>query len=352
MASLSQNDYRALLSAVEGIHGITLIKDFPAKVLSTIRKIIPCNSMCYNEVTLPDSMQSWIMEPADALPGSLLKEAFLRNYTEHPVFGHYARTGDLRSYRMSDFLSWQQFHDSTLYNEYYRKSSVEYQLATALMPGSDQMIAIAIDRHCRDFSENERLSLDLLRPHLLQAYHNIQTLELMKHVVEGKGKNLLIISRYGQVILASDNTWRVIAKYFRVSSFRNSLPDMLHSWTTHERNRLDNEYDVPSPSVPLVINKYGHKITVHFLWGGKSAAQDMLLIEEEPAGLAYGLLADTNITRRENEILALLSQGKTNSEIGQALLISPRTVKKHLENIYNKLHVHRRSAAVARFLQS
>jgi len=351
MDPLSQNDCRALLSAVQAIHGITLIEEFPAKVLSTIRQILPCNSMCYNEVALPDSMQSWIMEPADALPGPLLKEAFLRNYTEHPVFLHYARTGDLRSYRMSDFLSWRQFHDSTLYNEYYRQSSVEYQLTTALMLGSDRMIAIAIDRHCRDFSENERLSLDLLRPHLVQAYHNVQTLELMKHAVEGNGKKLLIVSRSGQVILAGDNAWRVIAKYFRISSFRNSLPDMLNSWITHERNQLDDEYDVPSPPVPLVINKDGHKITVHFLWGGKSAAQDMLLIEEEPAGLACDLLADAQLTSRENEILALLSQGKTNSEIGQALSISPRTVKKHLENIYGKLQVHRRSAAVARFLQ-
>lgn len=351
MNPLSQNDCRALLSAVEAIYAINSIDEFPAKVLSTIRKILPCNSMCYNEVVLPNSMKSWIMEPADAMPGPLLKESFMRNYIDHPGFAHFAKTGDLRSYRMSDFLSRRQFHDSALYNEYYRQSSVEYQLATAYLLGPDRMIAIALDRHCMDFSDEELLSLDILRPHLVQACHNIQTLELMKHIVEGNGKKLLIVNRSGQVILASDNAWRIIAKYFRVSSFRNSLPAVLNSWVNFERMRLDDEYDVPSPPDPLVINKDGHKLTAHFLWGGKSSDQDVLLIEEEPAGLTSNLLTGTRLTDREYEILTLLSRGETNTEIGLALSISSRTVKKHLENIYSKLQVHRRSAAVARFLQ-
>jgi DNA-binding CsgD family transcriptional regulator len=351
MGPLSQNDCRALLSAVEMIHGITYIDEFPVKVLSTIRKILPCNSMCYNEVALPNSMKSWIMEPADALPGPLLKESFLRNYTEHPVFLHYSRTGDINSYRMSDFLSQRQFHDTVLYNEYYRQSSVEYQLATAFMLGSDLMICIALDRHCKDFSENDCLTLDLLRPHLVQAYYNIQTLELMKGIIEKDGKGLLIVSRSGQVRLASDNAWRVISKYFHTLPLQSSLPDVLNSWITHERTHLDEVYDDPSPPAPLVINKDNHKLTIRFLWGGKSAGQDMLLIEEEPVELTTGFLIDTQLTNREDEILAFLSQGKTNNEIGQALSISSLTVKKHLEHIYSKLQVHRRSAAVARFYQ-
>jgi DNA-binding CsgD family transcriptional regulator len=56
------------------------------------------------------------------------------------------------------------------------------------------------------------------------------------------------------------------------------------------------------------------------------------------------------LTNRENQILAYLCEGKTNAEIGQSLSISPLTVKKHLDNIYKKLQVHRRSAAVAKII--
>ena len=44
----------------------------------------------------------------------------------------------------------------------------------------------------------------------------------------------------------------------------------------------------------------------------------------------------TNITEREFDVIKLLIEGKTNDEIGKELFISVHTVKKILENIYEK----------------
>lgn len=52
------------------------------------------------------------------------------------------------------------------------------------------------------------------------------------------------------------------------------------------------------------------------------------------------------LTNREREILIWVSRGKTNAEIATILLISPGTVRKHLENIYGKLGVSNRGGAV------
>ena len=52
------------------------------------------------------------------------------------------------------------------------------------------------------------------------------------------------------------------------------------------------------------------------------------------------------LTTREREILRLLSFGGTNKEIAKALLISDKTVKAHLNNIFRKLQVTRRLQAV------
>lgn len=52
------------------------------------------------------------------------------------------------------------------------------------------------------------------------------------------------------------------------------------------------------------------------------------------------------LSPRENEILSLIAKGKTNKEIGQQLLISPNTVKNHVDSILTKLNVHSRSEAV------
>lgn len=53
------------------------------------------------------------------------------------------------------------------------------------------------------------------------------------------------------------------------------------------------------------------------------------------------------ITMREAEVLYWLALGKTNREIGEILDISPRTVNKHLEHVFDKLGVETRTAAAS-----
>ena len=56
------------------------------------------------------------------------------------------------------------------------------------------------------------------------------------------------------------------------------------------------------------------------------------------------------LTGREREVLQWLAGGKTDKDIGAILGISPRTVHKHLQRIYEKLGVETRTAAVVRSL--
>jgi DNA-binding CsgD family transcriptional regulator len=342
MNPLSQNDLRAFSATLEKVYGTSSLEQFPSGVLDAVRRLFACNTICYNEIALPGTMTTWVTEPADALPGPVLRDSFMRNFTEHPILTHYAQTGDNGSYRISDLLPERQFHRLTLYNEYYRRSSVEYQLMTPILLVPGLMAGIALDRDYVDFTEAERLSLDLVRPHLIQAYRNVQALNLMKQTIEGTGSRVFIVGRSGQLITRSDDAWQVIARYFNIARAHRSLPDELIRWIDRERARFAEESDAPSPSVPLVVTNENGRLAVKFIWGGKIAGQDLILIDEEPAAIAPVL------TRRETEILTWLSQGKTNAEIGEALFISPRTVKKHLEHIYSKLRVHRRTAAVSR----
>jgi len=55
----------------------------------------------------------------------------------------------------------------------------------------------------------------------------------------------------------------------------------------------------------------------------------------------------TLLTRRETEILQLVREGLTNREIAARLFVSAGTVRTHLENVFEKLDVHTRTAAVA-----
>ncbi len=58
------------------------------------------------------------------------------------------------------------------------------------------------------------------------------------------------------------------------------------------------------------------------------------------------------LTPREEEVLGYLSKGFANKEIAVKMSVSYETVRDHLRNIYEKLHVHSRTEAVARFLNA
>jgi DNA-binding CsgD family transcriptional regulator len=57
--------------------------------------------------------------------------------------------------------------------------------------------------------------------------------------------------------------------------------------------------------------------------------------------------ASLRLTPRQAEVLGWVARGKTNDEIGAVLFISPHTVRKHVENIFEKLGVGTRTAAAA-----
>jgi two-component system nitrate/nitrite response regulator NarL len=118
---------------------------------------------------------------------------------------------------------------------------------------------------------------------------------------------------------------------------------------------------------------FGHDVAIAFVSGTRTGAVDI------SAGLLFGaddyvvkpfesaeLLARVaalmrrvaperaqatttagKLTRREVEILSLLAQGLTQTDIARDLSISPRTVGAHIEHILGKLGVHSRAQAVA-----
>jgi DNA-binding CsgD family transcriptional regulator len=71
------------------------------------------------------------------------------------------------------------------------------------------------------------------------------------------------------------------------------------------------------------------------------------LAKDSGANLPQEFSRDLGLTSREGEVLSWLSKGKTNRDIAQILGLSPRTVDKHLEQIYSKLGVENRTAAAA-----
>jgi DNA-binding CsgD family transcriptional regulator len=70
-------------------------------------------------------------------------------------------------------------------------------------------------------------------------------------------------------------------------------------------------------------------------------------LTEETPGDGDLLQTRLGLTQREAEVLIWIAGGKPNRDIGEILGISPRTVNKHLEQIFTKLGVENRASAAA-----
>ena len=59
---------------------------------------------------------------------------------------------------------------------------------------------------------------------------------------------------------------------------------------------------------------------------------------------------EPTLSRREIEVLQALTKGSSNKEIGDALNVTTETVRWHLKQIYEKLHVHGRTQAALKYM--
>jgi NarL family two-component system response regulator LiaR len=74
--------------------------------------------------------------------------------------------------------------------------------------------------------------------------------------------------------------------------------------------------------------------------------KEVIVTRNENFVLNALMVSELELSRRELEILGLLAQGHSNQEIAEKLFVSLSTVKTHLQNLFLKLDVKRRTQAI------
>src|SRR5437016_347022 len=120
------------------------------------------------------------------------------------------------------------------------------------------------------------------------------------------------------------------------------LPDPMPQW-------LDQAQKGKAGSKTAGMAAFPGNEQLKLQYMGKLGANEFLLrlAKDSGADTPAEFSSELGLTTREGEVLSWLSKGKTNRDIAQILGLSPRTVDKHLEQIYSKLGVENRTAAAA-----
>jgi DNA-binding NarL/FixJ family response regulator len=177
-----------------------------------------------------------------------------------------------------------------------------------------------------------------IRVHLANA----RLTQSARAALDVSGRFLLAVNRQGKIMWATPQAQKLLSDNLGLpASDELVLPDTLLPWLEQAQGRSGSK----APAMASFPDN--PQLRLHYM--GKAGPNEFLLrlAKDAGAGLPAEFSSEFGLTMREGEVLAWLSKGKTNRDIAQILGLSPRTVDKHLEQIYAKLGVENRTAAAA-----
>ncbi len=148
---------------------------------------------------------------------------------------------------------------------------------------------------------------------------------------------IVVVGANSRPLFSTTRSREWLAVYFPQTG-RAALPDEILRW-------LRQRADLPAGSCPpLIVAQGNRRLLVRVTERGGDEVI-LTLTEESPASLK-ALVERLGLTQREAEVLHWVVEGKSNSETAIILNISSRTVDKHLQNVFSKLEVENRGAAI------
>jgi DNA-binding CsgD family transcriptional regulator len=399
MEILKSADIERVNLCIQKIYSLRTLSDFPIWTMGLLEDLVPAEESYYASMTSHINMMAGTMKETW---GDAVTPEYLR---DNPALQSYLKTGNPGPGKISDFISEREFLNreglyETLFSRYGMRDQLGFmvsdsrrsqgQISTfeealcdcliALDNGSlsekDRFVfsasvadstdfyenetlghlSIGFHRSRRSFTERDRAILKILIPHLQVAYRNAQQYSEVQRQQRLQSRaleqlNIVTLNVTGRVQMMSASAADLLQHYFKEEWTGNSktLPDALSSWV-QASIRLPYP-EVITPILPFKLEKNGQQLEVQLLCDF-GAEQHLLVLSEKTVQFSSQKhLRAIGLSQREAEVLALVAAGKTNAQISEQLVISVKTVKKHLENSFVKLGARNRVDAVNKAFQ-
>ena len=329
-SSVARNLSKALLE----LHSARPHTDFPARLFASLRVCFNCDFYTFNEWTDKNVERIEIYPNWDAS----LKQ-FKEYLSEHPSIDTIYRRRLKSAVKASDFVSLTHWRQTRLCNEFFRLRNQSYQL-TFVSAEQLPKLAVSLNRASRDFTEEERSLLNLLRPHLIQAYRESLLFSYLNQAAGISNDGFIVVDRALRIRYVNPRGLVLLKDFFGEEPV-DALPTRISAWLL-EKTRSKSAAELSAPD--LIIGLDHRSLTIQTVGNGEGT-EYRLLLRETVRRLDARPLQSLGLTSREAEVLLWLSQGKSNSEIAIILTAKVRTIAKHLERVFAKLMVENRTAA-------
>lgn len=159
----------------------------------------------------------------------------------------------------------------------------------------------------------------------------------VESALDSSGQHLITVSAQGQLLWGTPQAYALLAKAEIDTEIQKTfLAPQIHAWLSNLAFMHDSNLKLVHLNYPIELKLVDKQMNGEYL---------IRLIDGNRLSGAALLKDKLAITDRESEVLHWIANGKTNREIAEILEMSPRTVNKHLEQIFPKLGVENRTAA-------
>jgi DNA-binding CsgD family transcriptional regulator len=332
------------------LYGATGKEQLLEAMFRVIRELVPCDTIGWNEFDMVSRAFKYLSSPPERVNAQQL-EAVSRYAHQSPFPAYFAATGDRSWLMLTDFMPLEEYQKTDFYQHVHGPMGSNYQISSVIDHLQQTVFALTVDRTHQPFTERDRAVLNLIHPHLRLSYRNACAFDLahrsireFQAVVETGPGGFAYVQEDGVIRWA---TSRALAAWERFcptdAKKQNGIPTSVEEWLRniiHGKNRAQFE------AVESIFERTAgdEKLEMRLLpsqFGGWVLAVDVL-----PLGKRSRFLPLHELTKRENEVLAWMTEGKRNAEIATILNISPRTVDRHVSAILQKLYVENRAAAI------
>jgi DNA-binding NarL/FixJ family response regulator len=187
------------------------------------------------------------------------------------------------------------------------------------------------------------INLDELRARIRVHLANARTAQSARVALDAAGRHLLAFSETGNVLWTTPQAGRLLAGPDGAELL--AVANNVREWAATNGGfgeLAGRSLAIAAMAAPLQLTCLGAIGPDEYLFR---------LSSEEPQHHEQALSRQFGLTLREGEVLMWIARGKANRDIAEILGLSPRTVNKHLEQVYAKLGVENRASAAIRALQ-
>ena len=175
-----------------------------------------------------------------------------------------------------------------------------------------------------------------MKTHLTIARANSDAQQALDYA----GQNIIALDSIGNYAWSTPQVEKLLEK-FEDTAVKHELLDELRSWLDH----------LPKKGNKMQFSTADDDLSAVYIGLSEGGDHLIRLVSNVDVNQSTVLKDSFNITVRESDVFLWIARGKTNREIAQILEMSPRTVNKHLEQLFKKINVENRTAAAGLAIQ-